>query len=196
MKLLVFTDVHGSNIAIKQIINKAKEADLLICAGDLTNFGVELNSILKQFKETNKKMIIIPGNHESNAEINNACKKFDFLINIHLKKHKINDIVFFGFGTGGFSKIDSELEEIMQNLKFNEKEKLIFVSHGPPFGTKLDYLDHLQRYRGSKTLREFIKKFKPKFVVCGHLHENEKKEDKLNNTIILNPGKYGKIIEI
>ena len=84
----------------------------------------------------------------------------------------------------------------MQNLKFNEKEKLIFVSHGPPFGTKLDYLDHLQRYRGSKTLREFIKKFKPKFVVCGHLHENEKKEDKLNNTIILNPGKYGKIIEI
>ncbi|MBS3171631.1 metallophosphoesterase [Candidatus Woesearchaeota archaeon] len=196
MKLLVFTDVHGSKIAIKQIINKAKEADLLICAGDLTNFGVELNSILKQFKETNKKMIIIPGNHESNAEINNACKKFDFLINIHLKKHKINDIVFFGFGTGGFSKIDSELEEIMQNLKFNEKEKLIFVSHGPPFGTKLDYLDHLQRYRGSKTLREFIKKFKPKFVVCGHLHENEKKEDKLNNTIILNPGKYGKIIEI
>src|SRR3989344_5064820 len=168
MKLLVFTDVHGSKIAIKQIINKAKEADLLICAGDLTNFGVELNSILKQFKETNKKMIIIPGNHESNAEINNACKKFDFLINIHLKKHKINDIVFFGFGTGGFSKIDSEL----------------------------DYLDHLQRYRGSKTLREFIKKFKPKFVVCGHLHENEKKEDKLNNTIILNPGKYGKIIEI
>ena len=95
MKLLVFTDVHGSKIAIKQIINKAKEADLLICAGDLTNFGVELNSILKQFKETNKKMIIIPGNHESNAEINNACKKFDFLINIHLKKHKINDIVFF-----------------------------------------------------------------------------------------------------
>ena len=129
-------------------------------------------------------------------EIQKSCKKFDFLVNIHLKKHKINNVVFFGFCTGGFSKVDHELEEAMLDLKFNDKEKLVLVSHGPPFGTKLDYLENLQSYRGSKTLREFIKKFHPKFVICGHLHENEKKEDKLGDTIILNPGKYGKIIEV
>ena len=195
MKLLVFTDVHGNPTAIKQVINKSKEADILVCAGDLIEYE-DLEKTIKLFKDTNKKILIIPGNHEDYAELKAVCKKYDFLIDIHLKKHKINDVVFFGFGGGGFSKIDTELQEIMEDLEFDENEKLVFVSHGPPFGTKLDYLENMQSYRGSKTLREFIKKFKPKFAVCGHLHENEKKEDKLGDTIILNPGKYGKIIEV
>ncbi len=195
MKILIFTDIHGNPAAIKQIINKSKEADLLVCAGDIVDWG-NLEKTIKLFKEANKKMLVIPGNHEDYDELKNLCKKYPFLIDIHLKKYKINDLVFFGFGTGGFSKTDPELEEIIPNLKFSDNEKVILVSHGPPFGTKLDYLEHLQRYAGSKTLREFIKKFKPKFAICGHLHENEKKEDKLDNTIILNPGKYGKFIEI
>ena len=195
MKILAFTDVHGNPTAIKQVINKSKEVDLLVCAGDLIDWG-NLEKTIRIFKDINKKMLIIPGNHEDYSELKTACKKYDFLVDIHLKKFKINDVVFFGFGTGGFSKIDHELEEAMVDLKFDEKEKLVFVSHGPPFGTKLDYLENLQSYRGSKTAREFIKKFKPKFAICGHLHENEKKEDKLGDTIILNPGKYGKLISL
>lgn len=195
MKILVFTDVHGNPTAIKQVINKSKEADLLVCAGDIIDWG-DLEKTIKLFKEANKKILIIPGNHEDYSELKSLCKKYDFLVDIHLKKFKINDIVFFGFGGGGFSKIDKELQEIMEDLEFDKNEKLVFVSHGPPFGTKLDYLDNMQSYRGSKTVREFIKKFHPKFAVCGHLHENEKKEDKLGDTVILNPGKYGKIIEV
>ena len=194
MKILVFTDVHGSPVAIKQLLNKAKSVDLLICAGDIVDWG-NLEKIIRLFKITNKKMLIIPGNHEDYSELKNICKKYDFLIDIHLKKFKFEDCVFFGFGGGGFLKRDIELEEEMKNLKF-EEDKLIFVSHGPPYGTKLDYLDHMQSYRGSKTLTEFIKKFKPKIAICGHLHENEKKEDKINNTLIINPGRFGKIIEI
>ena len=72
--------------------------------------------------------------------------------------------------------------------KFPEKGCYFFFWHKASY--KREFINFY------KSLREFIKKFKPKFVVCGHLHENEKKEDKLNNTIILNPGKYGKIIEI
>lgn len=195
MKLLAFTDIHGNPTAINQILNKSKEADLLVCGGDLIDWG-NLENIIKLFKPINKKMVIIPGNHEDYNELKSICKKYDFLIDVHLKKFKINDVIFFGFGGGGFTKIDSELEKVMPTLKFNEKDKLVFVSHGPPFGTKLDYLDNMQSYRGSKTLREFIKKFKPKIAICGHLHENEKKEDKLGGTLILNPGKYGKIIEV
>jgi Icc-related predicted phosphoesterase len=194
MKILVFTDVHGNPAAIRQIINKSKEADLLICAGDLIDWG-NLEKTIKLFKDIHKKILIIHGNHEDYDELKYLCKKYDFLIDIHLKKLKINDVIFFGFGGGGFVQRDLELEDAMKKLKFDEKEKLVFVSHGPPYGTKLDYLDHLKSYRGSKTLTEFIKKFKPKFAICGHLHENEKKEDKIGNTTILNPGKYGKFIE-
>ena len=193
MKILFFTDVHGNPTAIKQIINKSKEADLLVCAGDIVAWG-ELEKIIRLFREANKKMMIIPGNHENYEEIKEMCKKYDFLIDIHLKKFKINDLVFFGFGAGGFLQRDIELERIINKLKF--ENKLIFVSHGPPYGTKLDYLEHLNSYRGSKSLTEFIKKFKPILAVCGHLHENEKKEDKIGDTLIINPGKYGKIIEV
>lgn len=196
MKFLAFTDVHGDKRTISKIIAKSKDVDFLVCCGDISDFGVSLEKILILFKKANKKMIIIPGNHESYGQIKDLCEKYDFLINIHLRSFRFKEFVFFGFGTGGFLQIDRELEEKMNKVKFNENDKIIFITHGPPYGTKLDYLDHLESHRGSRTLTKFIQKFKPIYCICGHLHENFGMKDKLNNTVILNPGFEGEIIEI
>ena len=196
MKFLAFTDVHGDKKIINKLISKSKNADFLVCCGDISNFEDDLEKSLILFKKTNKKMLIIPGNHESYDSVKKLCEKYDFLINIHLRSFKFKDFIFFGFGTGGFSQIDFELEEKMTKLNFNTEDKIVFITHGPPYGTKLDYLNHLESHRGSKTLTKFIRNFKPLYCISGHLHENFGKEDKINKTIILNPGRYGKIIEI
>ena len=47
MKILTFVDTHGNQTAIKRLANLSKKADLLICAGDLTEFGANLNEYLK-----------------------------------------------------------------------------------------------------------------------------------------------------
>ncbi len=195
MKILAFTDVHGNKKIIKEIIEKAKKADILICCGDMTNYGNELENILKRFKDLKKNMVLIPGNHEDYEDIKLLCNKYDFLINVHLRMFKYGDFLFFGYGTGGFNYVDIELEEKMKKIKFDKKDKIIFITHGPPYGTKLDKLDGLG-YRGSRTLRKFIERFKPKLYLCGHLHENFGKQEKIGETLIINPGRTGMIIEI
>jgi Icc-related predicted phosphoesterase len=195
MKILVFTDIHSSKTIISRLIEKSKDVDILVTPGDLTDLGKNLEEVFRLFEKANKKLVVVPGNHEDYEELKMLTKRYKYVVDVHLKKVKIDNVIFFGHGGGGFSHVDHELEETMKNLKFDEKEKLVFITHGPPYGTKLDKLEHLG-FRGSKTATEFIKKFKPDFCFCGHLHENERKIDKIGKTIIINPGKYGMVIEV
>ena len=66
MKLLAFTDIHGSLTALKRIEQKIKseKPDLLVCAGDISIFEHGIVGILKKLNKLNKKIIIVHGNHE------------------------------------------------------------------------------------------------------------------------------------
>ena len=68
------------------------------------------------------------------------------------------------------------------------------MTHQPPYKTKLDKLQ--SGYAGNSSLRKLIEKTQPKLNICGHLHENENKQDKIKSTLIINPGNKGIVIEI
>ncbi len=192
MKILVFTDTHGVFTILKQIVKKSQKVDLLICCGDISNFGKNLDKIFSFLKKLNKPLLIIHGNHETNEYIDNFSKAYDYIINLHNKRYEINNYEFFGWGGGGFSRKDEKLDKISDKIQFNKK--LIFISHSIPYKTKLDTLNH--DHTGSISIRKFIEKHKPILHFCGHLHENEAKRDKIKNTLIINPGPYGKIINL
>ena len=71
MKLLAASDLHGDVGAAEKLAKKAKDekVDLVILAGDLSIFGEGLEGLLKPFKNANKKVALIPGNHDSEADI-------------------------------------------------------------------------------------------------------------------------------
>ncbi|MFH0936281.1 MAG: metallophosphoesterase [Candidatus Woesearchaeota archaeon] len=192
MKILVFTDIHGVFTILKKIARKSQKADLLICCGDVSNFGRNLNKIFLFLKKLNKPLLIIHGNHETYENIDEFSKMYDYIINLHNKTYSIDNYEFFGWGGGGFSRKDEKLDKINNKTKFNKK--LIFISHSVPYKTKLDALNH--DHVGSISIRKFIEKQKPILNFCGHLHENEARRDKINNTLIINPGPYGKIINL
>ena len=62
MKILVFTDSHGNKSSIKRIIEKSKEVDIVVCAGDLSNFSIDLDVVLNQLKAIKKPLLIIIAN--------------------------------------------------------------------------------------------------------------------------------------
>jgi len=195
MKLLVFTDLHGSKNNLEILLKKAKTADLLVCAGDISMFSMNLKKIISKFKTTKKPLIIIPGNHESPNEIESI--KFDFMIPLHKKIYRINDFVFVGYGTDGFSQEDKEFENFIKRVKSKLKktDKVILITHGPPFGTKLDkmrYFGHV----GNRSYTKAVKKLKPIYYFCGHLHENFNKRDKIGKTFIINTSPQGKLINV
>jgi len=164
----------------------------LICCGDISNFGKNLNKIFLFLKKVNKPLLIVNGNHETNENINDFSKIYNYIINLHNNIYSTNDYEFYGWSGGGFSIKDEKLEKVIDKIKFNKK--LIFISHTSPYKTKLDALNH--DHVGSASIRKFIEKHRPILHFCGHLHENEGKRDRINNTLIINPGPYGKIINL
>jgi len=197
MKILAFADTHGNKAALGRVIKKAEQADILVCAGDITNWGEKLEELVENIEKTKKPLIIIPGNHETAEQIQSISKKFKFVIPLHKGSYELNKYLFFGYGGGGFSKEEPELARIIHKFKETIKKdsKIILITHAPPQNTKLDFLIYTGHV-GCKTVTDFIKEIKPILAISGHLHENFKKIDTINGTKLINPGPDGKIIEI
>ena len=201
MKLLTFTDIHGSLTALKRIEQKTKSEnpDLLVCAGDISIFEHGIAGIFRRLNRLNKKIIMVHGNHEDGATYIKYSRIFKNIVFIH-KRHFIeNSLLFLGYGGGGFSQRDREFEHLEKakfkdSINHNKGKKIILLTHAPPYKTKLDKLG--RDYAGNKSLRDFIGKYKIDLHICGHLHENFGKEDKIKKTRIINPGPFGKIVEI
>ncbi len=198
MKILAFTDIHGSLSALKKIAKKVEsnKIDLLVCAGDISMLERNILSIVKKLNKLNKKIIIVHGNHEDSKTIANYAKLFKNIIFIH-KNYAIEDnTLFLGYGGGGFSLIDKEFDKTATKFKKliinNNNKKIVLVTHAPPYKTKLDKL--VGGYCGNKSIRKFVEKNKIDLVVCGHLHENFGKDDMIKKTKIINPSPFGKIV--
>ncbi len=198
MKILAFTDIHGSVKAIKKIASKAKKdkPDLLICAGDVSMFEQNLDYLMHKINKIGIQTLMVHGNHESTAEFKNACSLFNNTIYLHNKSFSKNGYLFIGYGGGGFSMIDKNFGKAMKKFNDNIKKakKFVLILHQPPYKTRLDQV--MEQHCGNKSFKKFIKKKKPNLVICGHLHENKGKEDNVGKTKIVNPGPYGRILRI
>ncbi|MFC1649061.1 metallophosphoesterase, partial [Nanoarchaeota archaeon] len=107
----------------------------------------------------------------------------------------IKDVLFLGYGGGGFSFEDKEFPKVGKKFKDLIKDhKVFFIIHGPPYNTTVDEI--MEDHVGNLTMREFIEEAKPDVVVCGHLHENFGRYDVLGETYVVNPGPEGKIFEV
>ena len=200
MKILAFTDTHGSLLALKRIEQKTKtqNPDLLVCAGDISIFEHGIVGIMRRLNRLNKKIVIIHGNHEDNITFIRLSKIFKNMIFIYKKYFIYDDLLFLGYGGGGFSITDKEFDKttikFKKIIKNNKDKKIILVTHAPPYKTRLDKL--VQGHSGNKSIRHFVERNKIDLLICGHLHENFGKEDKIKKTKVINPGPFGKIVEI
>ncbi len=198
MKILSFVDIHGSMSAFKKIKQKAKNADIIVCGGDFTIFEQGIDHFLSVFDKLKKPFLIIHGNHEEDDIIRHLCKKHKNLFFLHKNHFVKDDILFLGWGGGGFSLRDREFEKHSKKfeelIKKNNDKAVVLVTHAPPYNTKLDLI--VRGHHGNKSFTDFIKKNKIDLVLCGHLHENEGKMDKIGISTVINPGPYGRVINL
>jgi len=197
MKLLAFVDLHNSHKALRKIKKQSKKADIILCAGDLTIFENNLDKLLFKLNKLKKPVLIIPGNHESNADLKALTKMFDNITDIHEKSFIKNNHLFLGYGGGGFTMVDKHFNKIAKKfekkIKKHDSKKIILVTHAPPYKTKIDKI--MDEHCGNKSIKNFVVKVKPDLVISGHLHENAGKEEKTGKTKIINPGPFGKVLE-
>lgn len=204
LKILAAGDIHGDKALIKKLVDKAVKynVDLVILTGDLTYDENDVQGIIGPFLARKKKVLLIPGNHETLATI-------DFLVdlygpevkNIHGYALKFKDVGIFGAG-GAVSvgpKFTLTEDQIFQTLKkgfekIKDAKKKIMITHVHPSETLMEKLSKF--VSGSKAVKKAIEYFKPDFALCSHVHEAEGLEEKLHGTKLINVGREGKIIEV
>ena len=197
MKLLAFTDTHDDPDMLPRIgrLIMQERPDLLVCAGDFTIFGSDMEPILQQIAGFGPPVVLIHGNHEDPAEVARHVERFENMHFVHGKVLTVNGQRFFGWGGHGFRQHEPELEQLERELGDQIDGSTIVISHAPPYGTALDEVDpgwHV----GCETLTHLIKKRRPMLVFAGHIHECFHTRDSLGGALLINPGPDGEIIEV
>jgi Icc-related predicted phosphoesterase len=197
VKLLIFSDIHSNHQALERLM--AIEADYYFAAGDLVNWGRGLEACGKILNQRAGKVYVLPGNHESEAQISSFCTQFGFR-NFHGQTLRIGEHHIAGLGYSSPTPFNtpgeySESELAARLAPFETLNPLVLICHAPPFDTALDRIrDGV--HGGSRSVREFIDRHQPERFFCGHIHEAEGAEINIGNTKAVNVGKRGYLLEL
>jgi uncharacterized protein len=197
VKVLVFSDIHSDARALERLMSI--EADYYVCAGDLVNWGRGLDAMGEILKQRAERVYVIPGNHESAAQIEDLCATFG-LHQFHGEYVKVGEFYMAGLGYSNPTPFDTPGEYSEEELErklhaFDGLKPMMAVCHAPPYGTVLDRITNL-KHAGSKAIREFLKREEPRYFFCGHIHEAAGASDKLGLTSAMNVGKKGYLLDL
>lgn len=197
MRLLVFSDIHGKKSALERLMDT--EADYYFAAGDLANWGQGLEQLAPVLQKRADRMYVIPGNHESEADIARLCEEFGFH-NFHGQTIQIEGYTVAGLGYSNPTPFHTPGEYSEQELaarleKFAGLNPLILICHAPPKDTKLDRAGEGQHF-GSTAVRDFIVRNQPDYFYCGHIHEAAGQQDIIGRSIGWNVGTRGQVLDL
>ena len=197
MKLLIFSDIHGDKAALEKLM--AAEADYYFAAGDLANWGRGLDALGPILQKRAERMYVLPGNHESEADIERFCRQYGFH-NFHGGVLPIAGHQVAGLGYSNPTPFDTPGEysepELRERLnKFSGLDPLVLICHTPPKGTALDRAAEGKHF-GSEAVAEFITREQPRYFYCGHIHEAAGQHAVFGRTVAWNVGKRGQMLEL
>ncbi len=198
MRILAFGDLHGDRKSLKRLLAKVTDdVDIIICVGDIGDWGENEEKIIEKFEKFEKPFLIIPGNHEDTSGLSRIAEQFEFVAFIHKGCYQIDKYLFFGYGGGGFANENKDFEKVAKRFAKTIKKNEIVISftHGPPANTKLDYIPGFGHV-GCNSIRKFILEVKPLLHLCGHIHQTFREKEVLGKTLIINPGPEGMKLDI
>lgn len=190
MRLLALADLHGELGGIDGIPTEGY--DVVVFVGDITNFGpVGLaREAVQKLKALGKPVLAAPGNCDPQEVV---AVLEEERVNLHKKKTTIDGVSFFGLGGSNPTPFDTPFELSEEDIKKALEEQGggdVLMVHAPPKGTVCDQIPGVGHV-GSVAVRDAIEKFKPKIVVCGHIHEGMG-TDRIGESVIVNPGELSK----
>ncbi|MDZ7638463.1 MAG: metallophosphoesterase [Bryobacterales bacterium] len=197
MRIFLFSDVHNDKKTLENVL--VQDAEYVVCAGDLVSWGRGLDACGEILQPLGERLLVLPGNHESIADIDTFCERFGFQP-VHGKQLKIGGFAFAFLGYSNPTPFDtpgeySEAEFARHLNAFREAPPEVLVCHCPPYGTGLDQM-RAGGHAGSTAIREFIDAVQPRWFFSGHIHETEGVQTQIGFTTGRNPGRRGFLLEL
>lgn len=181
MIIVALSDIHG-NVGILESAGEILEAaDVVLLAGDITNFGGRdsISAIIDTIRRYNTNILAVAGNCDS-SEVSKYLK--DQKISLDGEIIDKDGVIFAGIdgtehSSSGFA---GKIQDISQNIP--DGKPVIFVSHQPAQGTNVAVGGG-----GSRLIRELIMQKMPLLAISGHIH-HARTVDTLAATTLANPG--------
>ena len=175
MKILCVSDQIDPLVYSNSIKKRFADVDMILCAGDLPMDYLDFIA-----SNLNRPLLFIFGNH--NAEEINGNDRESFS-STHLGSKIRKEAGLIVAGLGGCMRYNRGLNQFTDRQMYFEIIKLIpsllfnrivhgrfldiLLTHAPPKGIH-DKPDKC--HRGFKAFRWFMKMFKPRYLVHGHIH--------------------------
>lgn len=189
MKFLVLTDLHGKKSALEWINPMiAKEnIDYVLFLGDAVEMPCAAQESANMISLIGSDRILaIPGNIDSPGLVDILDTVAE---NMHGKGKQLGDLYIAGLGGSNPTIFDTPFElqeeEIFEKLDAISKEGMILMVHAPAYGFNDVIPSGISV--GSKAILDIVKKYRPKLVLSGHIHESFGKKE-MDGTVFINPG--------
>ncbi len=175
MKILAFSDLHRDTLAAHQIVDAAKDADVVVGAGDFAIKGKGTTETLEVLRSCLVPVVIVPGNHDNIVELETFCKGWKNSHFLHGNGATISGIHFFGLGgeVPRRNEFDWNIwlsEEATATKLAHCPEGAVLVTHNPPWG--VCDLQSDGTHEGSKSVLATIRDKNPALCLCGHIHHS------------------------
>ena len=198
MKLTVISDLHGSVAHVGELRRVCADSDALVVCGDFTTFGdqARIQAMADAVAVEGKPCYFVIGNCDAMA----ADGKLEGWHNLHGRVLTLGDWLLAGL-SGSLpcpaqtpsEFAESEFERLLTRIKLlcgHRADRLILVTHQPPYGTAADRLPD-GRHVGCQALRRFIDDVQPACCLSGHIHEAASRS-LAGKTVVLNPGPFSR----
>jgi Icc-related predicted phosphoesterase len=197
MRLLLFSDVHNRQAAIRDLGQIAQSVDVVVGAGDFANGGIGLKNAIRGFAPVTKPSVIIPGNNETFEALREACELWPSARVLHGETAEVAGLTFFGLGgavqdQAGHHQLQIREEQASELLAACPAGAILVVHH-PPFGA----VDRQRmKHSGSTAVRAAVDRLKPRLVVCGHIHTQNGLVEWLDDVPVVNAGPNGIVWDV
>jgi uncharacterized protein len=201
MRILAISDLHGSKEALTAFAPRAAGADILLIAGDLTDFGgaKEARELLAILDGAPCRLAAVPGNCDRKG-VRALLAAEGISADGRLVEAGGASIVGAGgsplrTGITPYERPDLELSEALfraisdassrSPADETDRPPLVVLTHAPPKSSGADLRKGASL--GSQALREALDRLAPPLWVCGHIHESPCASFS-GRTLVLNPG--------
>jgi uncharacterized protein len=193
VKALVFSDLHRDLDQGRRLVDRAREADVVLCAGDLASVHRGLEETVAVLAAIATPTFLVPGNNETDDELRAACAGWPAATVLHGEGVEVDGVPVFGLGGGvpetpwdwSFDLSEEEAASLLEHCP----EAAVLVVHSPPKG-------HVDKGIGSAAVLRAIEEKRPRLAICGHVHECWGQESRIGATRVLNVGPVGVLLEL
>ncbi len=191
MRILAASDLHCDLAATRAVVAAARDADVVIIAGDIANEGQGAEPLLALLRQIPRPVLLVAGNHDRPAALRAFCADWQMGHFLHGEAIRLQGQVFFGLG----AEIPRHNDAVW-NFALSETNAAralepcppgaVLITHSPPWQVCDRQKDGT--HNGARAVMDTLRARAPRLHLCGHVHNAWGQRAQVGETLVCNLG--------